>query len=168
MKNLPVYILTNETRCLKNQIVLWHIKWNVNFGAVIIYRFLCDTYCNTQKAFYRKSNKKTCNIYKLQYLITKLILWFKKFKLFNMISILKYVCRLNLHFFLKLLVFIKYFTKLLFLDNFGSLKNNNYVKYLINNKKIQKNIKFDVQAHFNIDIVLNGLDRLFEFWKFQN
>ena len=59
------------------------------------------------------------------------------------------------------LLFIKYFTKLLFLDNFGPLKNNSFVKYLINSKKIQKNVKFDLKAHFNIESMLNGLDRLF-------
>ena len=35
---------------------------------------------------------------------------------------------------------------------------SDFVKYLINSKKIQKNIKFDLQAHFNIFIKLNGLD----------
>ena len=38
--------------------------------------------------------------------------------------------------------------------------NNDFVKYLINSKKIQINIKFDLKAHFNIFIMLNGLDRL--------
>ena len=31
---------------------------------------------------------------------------------------------------------------------------SDFVKYLINSKKIQKNIKFDMQAHFNIYIIL--------------
>ena len=39
---------------------------------------------------------------------------------------------------------------------------NDFVKYLINSKKIQKNIKFDLQVTLNISIILNGLDRLFE------
>ena len=39
---------------------------------------------------------------------------------------------------------------------------SDFVKYLINSKKIPKNVKFDLQAHFNISIMLNGLDRLFE------
>ena len=38
---------------------------------------------------------------------------------------------------------------------------SDFVKYLINSKKIQKNVKFDLQAHFNISNKLNGLDRLF-------
>ena len=42
---------------------------------------------------------------------------------------------------------------------------NYFVKYLINSKKIQKNVKFDLQAHFNISIMLNILDRLFEIEK---
>ena len=33
---------------------------------------------------------------------------------------------------------------------------------LINSKKISKNVKFGLQAHFNIEITLSGLDRLFE------
>ena len=38
-------------------------------------------------------------------------------------------------------------------------ENNNFVKYLINNKKITKtNIKFDMQGHFNISIILNDFD----------
>ena len=40
-------------------------------------------------------------------------------------------------------------------------KYSDFVKYLINSKKIPKNIKFDLQAHFNIFNNLNGLDRLF-------
>ena len=39
---------------------------------------------------------------------------------------------------------------------------SDFVKYLINSKKNPKNIKFDLQAHFNISIMLNSLDRLFE------
>ena len=56
------------------------------------------------------------------------------------------------------LLFFKYFTKLLFLDNSGPLKNNSFVKYLINSKKFKKVVKFDLKAHFNIEIMLNGLD----------
>ena len=39
---------------------------------------------------------------------------------------------------------------------------SDFVKYLINSKKNSKNVKFDLQAHFNISLKLNGLDRLFE------
>ena len=66
-----------------------------------------------------------------------------------------------LHYFDFFLLFIKYFTKLLFFSGPGLSKNSNFVKYLINSKKIQKNVKFDLQAYFNIEIMLNGLDRLF-------
>ena len=79
-----------------------------------------------------------------------------------MISILKCAWRPNFIFFGIFLLFIKYFTKLLFLDNSGPLKNNSFVKYLINSKKIQKNIKFGLLAHFNMELMLNGSDRLFE------
>ena len=41
-------------------------------------------------------------------------------------------------------------------------KYSDFVKYLINSKKIPKNVKFDLQAHFIISIMLNRLDRLFE------
>ena len=42
-------------------------------------------------------------------------------------------------------------------------ENNDFCKYLINSKKIQKIVKFDLKEHFNISIILNGLDRLFGF-----
>ena len=60
---------------------------------------------------------------------------------FNMISILKCAWRPNFIFFEICLLFIKYFTKLLLLDNSGPLKNNSFVKYLINSKTIQKKYK---------------------------
>ena len=41
---------------------------------------------------------------------------------------------------------------------------NNFVKYLINSKKIQKNVKFGLQAHINMENKMNGLDRPFGFW----
>ena len=44
---------------------------------------------------------------------------------------------------------------------------NNFVKYLINSKKIQKNVKFGLQAHINMENKMNGSDRLFEFWNFK-
>ena len=51
---------------------------------------------------------------------------------------------------------------MLLLDNYESLKNNNFIKYSINSKKIQKkNVKFDIQTHISIDYMLSGLDRLF-------
>jgi hypothetical protein len=33
--------------------------------------------------------------------------------------------------------------------NFSSLKTANFVSILINSKKFQKNIQFDLQAHFH-------------------
>ena len=35
----------------------------------------------------------------------------------------------------------------------------NFVPILINSKKIQKNVKFDLETHFIVEIMLNGLDR---------
>ena len=69
---------------------------------------------------------------------------------------------------LNFLLFIKYFTKLLFLDTYGPLKNNRFVKYLINSKKIKKNIKFHLQAHFNISIILNVWIDYLDFENFEN
>ena len=89
-------------------------------------------------------------------------------KPFNMISILKYAWRSDFTFFWIFLLFIKYFTKLLFFSGPELSRNSSFVKYLINSKQIQKNVKFDLQAHFNIKIMLNGLDRLFGLWKSQN
>ena len=40
-------------------------------------------------------------------------------------------------------------------------ENSDFVKYLINSKTIKKNVKFDLKVHFNISIMLNGLDRLY-------
>ena len=40
---------------------------------------------------------------------------------------------------------------------------NNFVKYLINSKKIQKNIKFGLQAHINMENKMNDSDRPFGF-----
>ena len=45
---------------------------------------------------------------------------------------------------------------------------SDFVKYLINSKKIPKNVKFDLQVTCNISIILNGLDRLFGLWNFEN
>ena len=61
-----------------------------------------------------------------------------------------------LHFFEFFLLFIKMGTKIQWFEY------SDFVKYLINSKKIPNNVKFDLQAHFNIFIMLNGLDRLFE------
>ena len=45
---------------------------------------------------------------------------------------------------------------------------NNFVKYLINSKQIQKNVKFGLQAHINMENKMNGSDRSFEHWKRKN
>ena len=89
-------------------------------------------------------------------------------KQFIMISILKYAWRSNFTFFWIFLLFIKYFTKLLFFSGPELSKNSSFVKYLINSKKNSKYVKFDLQAYFNIEIMLNGLNRLFGLWKLQN
>ena len=43
-----------------------------------------------------------------------------------------------------------------------------FVPILINSKKIPKNVKFGLQAHFNMEITSNGLDRSFGLskWKY--
>ena len=46
-------------------------------------------------------------------------------------------------------------------QKFNGLNIAIFVKYLINSKKIQKNVKFGLQEHFNIEITSNGSDRLF-------
>ena len=40
-----------------------------------------------------------------------------------------------------------------------------FVPILINSKKIQKNVKFGLQAHINMENKMNGSDRTFEHWK---
>ena len=69
------------------------------------------------------------------------------------------VSKSNFTFFGIFLLFIKYLIKSLYSDRWI------FVPIWINPKKIQKNVKFDLQAHFNISIKLNGLDRLFGLWK---
>ena len=64
-----------------------------------------------------------------------------------------------LHLFEFFLLFIKMGTKIQW------SQYSDFVKYLINSKKIPKNIKFDLHAHFNISIKLNGLDRPLGFCK---
>ena len=44
---------------------------------------------------------------------------------------------------------------------------NSFQTNLINSKKISKNVKFGLQAHFNIDWISNGLDRQFGLWKWK-
>ena len=87
------------------------------------------------------------------------IFLFSKFKQsirpFNIISILKCTWSSNFTFFWIGLPFIKYFTKLLFFSGPELSKNSSFVKYLINSKQIQKNVKFYFQVHFNMEIMLN-------------
>ena len=42
------------------------------------------------------------------------------------------------------------------------LKNKDFQKSEKNSKKIPKNVKFGLQAHFNMEITLNCLDSSFE------
>jgi len=44
---------------------------------------------------------------------------------------------------------------------------SNFQSGLINSKKIQKNIKFGLQAHINMENKMNGSDRHFGFWNFK-
>ena len=48
---------------------------------------------------------------------------------------------------------------------FWSIENSGFQTGLINSKKIPKNVKFGLQAHFNMKNMLNGSDRVFEFSK---
>ena len=64
----------------------------------------------------------------------------------------KMCLQIKFYIFLIFILFIKMGTKIQWSEYID------FVKYLINSKKIRKNIKFDLQAHFNITIMLNGLD----------
>ena len=77
-------------------------------------------------------------------------------------SILKCAWRPNFTFFGIFLLFIKLVWKPLFsmLQKFN--KNSGFQTSLINSKKVPKNIKFGLQAYFNINWISNGLDLLFE------
>ena len=50
--------------------------------------------------------------------------------------------------------------KSLFFERF---KNSDFVPILKNRKKIQKNVKFGLQAHINMENKMNGSDRRFGF-----
>ena len=78
-----------------------------------------------------------------------------------MISVLKCAWRPNIIYFLNYLLFIYNFLKSLFFNGAELSKNINFIHILINTRKIPKNIKFDLQAYFNMEIILNGSDRLF-------
>ena len=49
-----------------------------------------------------------------------------------------------------------------FLEFIYLLKSSDFQKSFKNSKKIPKNVKFGLQAHFNMEINLNGSDRRFE------
>ena len=83
-------------------------------------------------------------------------------KPFNLLDMLKCVCRSNFTFFWIFFGFILLGTKIQWSEY------SDFVKYLINSKKIQKNVKFDLQVTINIFIILNGLDRLFGLSNFEN
>ena len=62
----------------------------------------------------------------------------------------------------QILHFLKYFYYLLrWVQELIKFRPINYVPILINSKKIKKNVKFDLEAHFIVEIMLNGLDRRF-------
>ena len=50
----------------------------------------------------------------------------------------------------------------MFSENCGPSKISDFQKFEKNNKQFPKNIKFSLQAQFNMKINLNGSDRLFE------
>ena len=83
-------------------------------------------------------------------------------KPFKLLDMLKCACRSNFTFFWIFFGFIQMGTKI------QRSEYSDFVKYLINSKKIQKNVKFDLQVTLNISIILNGLDRLFGLWNFEN
>ena len=60
-----------------------------------------------------------------------------------------------LYFLETFLLFIKMSTKIQWSEY------TDFVKYLINSKKIPKNVKFGLQAYFIVEITSNGLDRRF-------
>ena len=45
---------------------------------------------------------------------------------------------------------------------------NDFQSGLINSKQIQKNVKFGLQAHINMENKMNGSDRPFGHWKHKN
>ena len=95
-------------------------------------------------------------------------------ELLKMFSILKCAWRPNFTFFQICLLFIKSHWKLQIRrsKNFYCFftvhsKNNYFQSDLINSKKIPKDVKFSLQAHFNIEITSNGSDRLFRLSKWK-
>ena len=80
---------------------------------------------------------------------------------FILFSILICAWRPNFTFFWIFLLFIKMGTK------FNGLNLIFFVPILINSKQIQKNVKFGLQAHINMENKMNGSDRPFGFWNFK-
>ena len=76
-------------------------------------------------------------------------------------SLLKCAWRLNFTFVEIFLLFFKIGRKPLFLNLFRTIKNSDFEIFRRNIKKFQKNVKFSLQAHFNINILLSGSDQLF-------
>ena len=78
-------------------------------------------------------------------------------------DIIKSACRSNFTIFLKFfLQFIKMSTKIQWYEYCDFVQN------LINSKKIRKNVKFDLQAHFNISIMSNSWIDYLNFKNFEN
>ena len=65
-----------------------------------------------------------------------------------------------LHFFKFFYYFLRYVQNQYFSENCGPSKISDFVPILKNSKKILKNVKFDLEAHFNVDIMLSSLDLL--------
>ena len=62
----------------------------------------------------------------------------------------------------QILHFLEFFYYLLrWIQKLVEFRPLNFVPILINSKKIPKNVKFGLQAHFIVDITFNGLDRRF-------
>ena len=74
---------------------------------------------------------------------------------------------IEIYFETKFYIFLKFFT--IFkrgdkLDGSEKFRLTNFVISLKNSKKFQKNVKFDLQEYFNMEIMFNGSDRSFEFF----
>jgi hypothetical protein len=67
---------------------------------------------------------------------------------------------LILHFFEFFLLFFTV-SRIFFFYGSESYKSIDFLPILKKVKKIEKNVKFGLQARFNMDIILNGSDRLF-------
>ena len=88
-------------------------------------------------------------------------------KPFNLFSILKCAWRPNFTFFWNFFIIYWCVQNCCFRKILDHWKTTILKNYKINSNKFSKNVKFGLQVYFNIDITMNGSDRLFEFWNFK-